>query len=288
MAGEKQTGEFRRVLLPEETGVPSLAAFGYAEGERAPLTVLEHRHRDKVELILCGSGMQAHSISGLPTTVYPGECLFIRPDEPHACLEEQPAKSKVFWIQIDLSAPDGILGVGGEEGKLLRETLCRFSSRRVPVSEGQLHRLGQAFRLFSAGNGIDRLRARAILLTELLELLHAPAIHQALTPDIDRAKQYILLHIKEQLDVDELLLVSGLSMAEFRTKFEAQVGMKPRAFINRIKIEQSKQELQRTDRSDIDIAYLYHFPTVSVYRSQFKKVTGMSVRKYRRSLKKGS
>lgn len=288
MFGEKDAAEFRQVLSCDDTGTPSLAAFGYARGRNAPLPVLEHRHRDKAELILCDAGMQMYSVNSRTGTLYAGECLFIRPNEEHACLHEQPGASRIFWMQLDLDTADGILGVCGEEGSLLRQTLYRFPNRRMEASEEIRRSVGRAYQLFCSGDAMDRVLARALLLGALLELLRAPALGQILTPEIDRAKQYILLHVREQIGLDELLAVSGLSMSEFRKRFEAQTGMKPRAFITRIKIEHSRQELRDPQRSDTDIAYLYHFPTVSLYRTQFKKVTGMSVRQYRRGLKRTS
>ena len=282
----KDTAEFRQVLSCEDTGTPSLTAFGYARGKSAPLPVLEHRHRDKAELILCDAGMQMYSVNGLTGTLYAGECLFVRPNEEHACLHEQPCASRIFWMQLDLDAADGILGACGGEGSLLRQTLYRFPNRRMTASEEVLRSVGRAYQLFCSGDVMDRVLARALLLGALLELLRAPALGQILTPEIDRAKQYILLHVREQIGLDELLAASGLGVREFRERFEAQTGMKPRAFITKVKIEHSRQALRDPLRSDTDIAYLYHFPTVSLYRTQFKKVMGMSVRQYRKGLKR--
>ena len=286
MPDDKNSGEFRRVLSPEETGVPALSVFGYAEGLSAPLPVLEHRHRGKLEFLVCAAGMQMHTASGVPFTVYPGEAFIIHPDEPHACLEQQPGPGKVFWFQIDLSARAGFLGLAGWDSDVLYDALASYRGRRVPVSEEILRGLGQAFHLFCSGNALERLRGRIAFLASLLGLLAAPPQNQAITPDIDRAKQYILRHIREPIDVDELLLQSGLSLADFRRKFESQIGCKPREYINRMKIEHARAEIADDRRSVADIAYRYHFPTAGIFRSQFKKAVGMSVAQYRRKVRK--
>lgn len=287
MSREKNPGEFRRVLSPEETGLPALSAFGYAEGSHAPLPVLEHRHRDKLEFLVCAAGMLQNTASDMPFTLYPGEAIIIHPDELHACLERQPAAGKVFWFQIELTPRADFLGLGGD-GELLRGILAAYRGRRVEVREEVLCSLGRAFQLLCDGSPLERLRGRIAFLEGLLELLAAPPQTQAVTPDIDRAKQYIYQHVREPIDVDELLLQSGLPLAEFRRKFESQLGCKLRDYINRVKVEHARVELADGRRSVTDVAYRYHFPTAGVLRAQFKRTMGVSIPQYRRQARRGA
>ena len=278
--------EYRRVLSPEESGIPCLPVFGCAEGRAAPLPVLEHRHSGKTECILVLEGMQRHLVNGEEETVYAGEGLIIRPEETHACFEKQDAAFKVIWFQVDMTGGPDFLGLSGEDARLLYEAFSAFSGRHIRVPETVLHKFGEAFSDLCEKALLKKLSGRLLFLQSLLKLLQSPAQTRSLTSDIDRAKQYIHLHVQERIDVDELLLESGLSIAEFRKKFEEQVGCPPRDYILHVKIQEAKEKIASTNQSIADIAYQYHFSSVGFFRVRFKQELGISASKYRRRMKK--
>lgn len=284
---EKGSGqEIRQALSGEELRVPALAAFGYAEGKTPPLPVLEHRHREKFEFIFCAEGMQSHVIHGQSGTAYSGEALIIRPDEEHACAEEQPGWSSVYWFQIDMTVHQNFLGLTGEDALTLYRTVEAFQERRVSLPEEGLLDFERAFYLLQGKDPLGKLEGRLRFISGLLRLLSAPSLRKAITPEIDRAKQYILLHIREAVDIDELLLASGLGMKDFRREFEEQIGCSVREYIIQMKIEKAKGEVANSNRSIADIAYRYHFSSPGFFRMRFKQETGMSIRQYRRKMKR--
>ena len=248
--------------------------------------MLEHRHSEKAECILVLEGMQRHIVNGEEETVYAGEGLMLRPEEEHACFPKQDTAFKVIWFQIDMTPRPDFLGVSGEDAQLLYEAVAGFSGRHVSLSESVLHKFEKAFMAFCGSNPLQKLAGRFLFLEGVLEFLQAPAQTLSLTADIDRVKRYIHLHVQDQIDVDELLMESGLSMAEFRQKFEEQVGCTPREYILHVKIQKAKESIASTNRSIADIAYQYHFSSVGFFRVRFKQETGISVAKYRRKMKK--
>lgn len=282
-------GEFRVVLSQEQSRIPALAVFGHASGAKAELPVIPHRHRGKFEFVLLLRGIQRFTASGVDYTVYAPSVFLTRPGEEHASVENVGEESEILWFQIDMQPHDDFsqndfLGLHGPAADELYDRLEHFDGRQLELDELLVDQFRESFLLLSEG---DRLRGHALFLYCLMTLLGGAAAVQALTPDIDRAKQYILLHIGEQIDQDELLLASGLSASDFRRKFEAQIGISPREYINQQKIERAKTDVARGKKSVAEIAFDYHFSSVNHFRLLFKKATGMSVSKYQKQAKKG-
>ena len=288
-APRPQRGEYRVVLTPEQSLIPALAVFGHAAGAKAELPVIPHRHRGKFEFVLLLRGIQRFTASGVDYTVYAPSVFLTQPGEEHASVENVDEGCEILWFQIDMQPHDSFsandfLGLHGPAADELYDRLGRFDGRQLELDELLAEQFCESFLLLSQG---DRLRGHALFLYCLTTLLDSAAAVQALSPDIDRAKQYILLHISEQIDQDELLLASGLSAADFRRKFEAQIGMPPREYINLQKIERAKTDVARGKKSIAEIAFDYHFSSVNHFRLLFKKATGMSVAKYQKRAKKG-
>lgn len=281
--------ERRVVLSPEQTQVPALAVFGYARGTRAELPVIAHRHREKFEFVLLLQGIQQYTASGVNYTVYAPGAFVTQPGEEHASAENMGGESEMLWFQIDMHPHDeftqnDFLGLAGKAADELYERLYHFDGRQFELDSKLASQFREAFLQLENG---DRLRGQMLFAYCLATLISSDAEVQALSPDIDRAKQYILIHIGEAIDQDELQLASGLSAGELRKKFEAQIGMSPREFINLQKIEHSKQDVARGKKSIAEIAFDYHFSSVNHFKLLFKKTTGVSVSKYRKLALKG-
>ncbi len=283
---EERNAGFRQVLKGAETGIDSLTIFGHAADALPVLPILEHRHRDKIEILVVRKGMRRVCASGVEYTLYGDQAFVVRADELHASLEVQPAFAEVLWFQADLSAKEGFLGLPEREAEILYTMLSSFSGRLLELQPELPGEFAKAFRLLCQKDPLALVEGHAVFVAAVVQLMRRGVSLQALSPDIDRAKQYILLHIKEAIDTDELLMESGLSIGEFRKKFASQIGCTPREYINRQKVEQAKNMLLHSGRSIADIAYEYHFSSASFFRMSFKKETGLSPEKYRKKMLK--
>jgi len=279
---EERASFFREVLTEEETGIPGLTVFGHAADLRPILPTMAHQHRNRFEILLLKRGLRRLSASGAEYTLYPGQAFLVRPNEEHKSLDEQPSRGEIYWFQLDMSVRSGLfLGLSPRESDALYRILSGFEGRLLELPERLLRRFEEAFFLLS-GEGLAPVEGHALFAGALCGLLSCQPSLELLTPDIDRAKQYILLHVKEVIDIDELLLASGLPLGEFREKFQSQIGCSPRDFINRCKIERASRMVACSSRSVADIAYAYHFSSAAVFKLLFKRQMGMSPGKYRR------
>lgn len=274
----------REVLTAGETGVPGLIVFGRAVDLRPVLPILEHQHTNKFEFVLTLRGMRRLEAGGDYYTLYPHHAFVIPPNGPHSSPEEQPALGEILWFQLDLTCRD-FLGLPAWEARELLRLLAGFRGRVLELPPALSEDFLQCFRLLQ-GDIPQRLEGRSLFVCSLIRLIQCRAPLEQPTPDIDRAKQYILLHVKEAIDLDELLLASGLTLEEFRREFQAQMGCTPRDYINRQKIRRACAAVANTRRSFADIAYEYHFSSASFFKLLFKRQTGMSPGRYRRTHRK--
>lgn len=96
------------------------------------------------------------------------------------------------------------------------------------------------------------------------------------------AVDYIRKNINKALSIDEIASVSYMSKQSFFRHFKNELGLTPNDFILNEKILKAKQLLKRDfARSIADIAYSLSFSSTSYFIQVFKKITGITPKKYR-------
>ncbi len=100
-----------------------------------------------------------------------------------------------------------------------------------------------------------------------------PAIQQA----IDHARA----HIAQDLDVDALASVAGLSRHHFSRLFAASEGMGPGEYLARLRLRQAVRLLQTTDTPIKNIAADCGFVDANYFAKSFRKAYGLSPRAFR-------
>lgn len=270
---------FRRVLTEQEHGLSGVPVFACAKGKEAVLPMIEHRHKDKYECVLLGEGTRILTAGGLPYTVYPENAFFTHPDEPHAADFASRHAGEMLWFQLSAQGP--FLGMGPEEQKFVRRLLSDCRARMFSVSPDVYAMFRESFRLLSRNGTASMLKGRALFTCALIALLESPAAVPVLSPEIDRAKLYILSHLQEGIDPDDLRNGSGLSRMEFEKRFMEQIGFVPKEYILRLKIEAAARDIAQGRHDFADIAFGYHFSSTAYFKTLFKRYMGVSPKQYR-------
>ena len=108
---------------------------------------------------------------------------------------------------------------------------------------------------------------------------------QALAPvKLRRVKNFIEAHLHEELDLQALADVAGLSRFHFSRAFQQTTGFSPYLFVTRTRIEQAKVALAETNTSIAAIARDHGYNSAAQFSSAFRKVTGVSPRAWRNEL----
>lgn len=116
-------------------------------------------------------------------------------------------------------------------------------------------------------------------LFEYTDVKHANVIH--------KATQYIRNHYAEKITLDSVAQEVYLSPAYFSRIFRQESGETFNAYLNAVRIEQSKKLLMDKSVRLIDISLMVGFDNQSYFTKVFKRNTGMSPLQYREKICKG-
>ncbi|WAF88248.1 GlxA family transcriptional regulator [Metapseudomonas otitidis] len=98
---------------------------------------------------------------------------------------------------------------------------------------------------------------------------------------IARAQRHVLEHLAEDLNVEALAGVAGLSSRHFARLFTREVGMTPTAFIHDARIDHARHLLESTDLPLKTIAFRSGFGSVRCMRELFTERLGLTPAQYR-------
>lgn len=98
---------------------------------------------------------------------------------------------------------------------------------------------------------------------------------------IDKARNYILDCLSEQVCPEDIAKHIGLSYTTFRRFFKNYTGFSPAAYILELKINKCKEWLTNSEFTSQEIAYLAGFENPDYFCTVFKRKTGMTPIEYR-------
>lgn len=98
---------------------------------------------------------------------------------------------------------------------------------------------------------------------------------------VEKAKQYILTHLEEELSIVSLAEMFYLSPSYFSRLFKKVNGEGCNEYIVRKRIDKSKYLLKETDIPIGEVAKISGYKNINYFSYAFKKYTGMSPAKYR-------
>ncbi len=106
-----------------------------------------------------------------------------------------------------------------------------------------------------------------------------------LTPrQLRRVFDYIDAHLHDELDLSTLAETTGLSAHHFGQAFKATTGLSPHRYVIEKRIERARALLQEGGKSIAEVAYAVGFSSQSHLTLNFRRVTGITPARFRRSL----
>jgi len=97
-----------------------------------------------------------------------------------------------------------------------------------------------------------------------------------------RATEYLASHMAEDVTLDALAGVAGLSTFHFARQFKQSTGLPPHAYLRRLRCGRAKDLLIATDLSITEIAAKVGYETPQAFARMFRAETGASPSDYRR------
>ena len=96
------------------------------------------------------------------------------------------------------------------------------------------------------------------------------------------ARDYLHASYHDNLTIDHLATVAGLSPYHFIRKFKAAFASTPHQYLRQIRLEKAQDLLLNSDYPITEICYAVGFQSPGSFSSIFQKKFGMSPRKYRK------
>jgi transcriptional regulator GlxA family with amidase domain len=99
--------------------------------------------------------------------------------------------------------------------------------------------------------------------------------------EVKKAQEYIEMNFKDKITVDELCDMFGVGRRTFERRFKKATNNTIVEYIQRVKIEAAKKQLEGGRKTVNEIMYEVGYTDTKAFRDVFKKVAGMSPIDYR-------
>lgn len=96
------------------------------------------------------------------------------------------------------------------------------------------------------------------------------------------AQHWLTQHFSVARPVDEMIKRSQLAERTFKRRFTNATGLAPLEYAQRLRIEDAKRRLERTDAAVEDISWRVGYEDPAFFRRLFKRTTGMAPGAYRK------
>jgi len=100
--------------------------------------------------------------------------------------------------------------------------------------------------------------------------------------DIESAQRWLREHFAVGNPVDEMIRRSRLAERTFKRRFTSATGLAPLAYVQRLRIEEAKRRLERTEASVDEISFQVGYEDAAFFRRLFKRTTGLTPGAYRK------
>ncbi|QDF99144.1 transcriptional regulator [Azoarcus sp. DD4] len=100
--------------------------------------------------------------------------------------------------------------------------------------------------------------------------------------EIRGAQQWLSEHFSVANPVEEVIKRSRLAERTFKRRFASATGLTPIAYVQRLRIEDAKRRLERTDVSIDEISWRVGYEDPAFFRRLFRRTTGLAPSAYRR------
>ncbi len=269
----------RTVLTQDELGIPGVRIFASLHPEKPVAPLVWHYHENAFEFSFVTQGNIIFNTRTKAYDVNGGHIHISFPNEVHASENTPLSSIRMYWMQIDTSDPSRFLFLDTDTANKLIASLNRLDKHIISTDNGEIRKIIEHAFHQCIGNGNPYLIAGYLVVFLNLLLDFASKSIDRITPDIRHALNEIDSKIGESISLEELAASSNLSVSQFKQKFSNVVGIPPRQYINRKKIEYSKQ-LLLSGMSITDIAMSLDFTSSSYYATVFKKYQACTPSEY--------
>ena len=198
--------------------------------------------------------------------------------------------------QCVMICPQSVNRYGGVNGQVYDEDSIRFAGpvadmmRKTGIIKDGVFEFGEARRLLPVIKLVSdpardsQINANIAFQKLLIDIYNENKLQNVVKSDVVLDK--LIETIKEQIDrwwtVSEMSDFCNLSNDQFRRVFFKRTGMLPKIYIDRLKIQKAGELLMSNRFKITEIAAQLGYVDQYHFSRRFKKITGLSPRKYRK------
>ena len=265
-----------RVTTPLD-GIP---LFEYCCIERAIKPISPRISENYIEILCFHRGIQIFTIENTELVVSGGEVLVVPAGLEYSTGHHPQYKSRYHRLQITKTS-SSLLGLTAEYSNILYDYLGSLNRLRYHGSDRLSSLLNDSFTHLASDETCVRLKGYGELIcffTSLESFLKISPPQP--TPDIYIAYQYINDHITEEISLQDLADLCGISLSYFKERFTSQIGVTPMYYINWRKIAFAKRMIAQ-DYSVTEVASMLNFTTPAYFSTVFKNYTARTPMQYK-------
>jgi AraC-like DNA-binding protein len=233
------------------------------------------------DLWFCWAGKGRMLLEDGEMPLFPGACVWMRPGRRYEAAQDPQARLGVNFIHFELlgAANESLSAVLSPPERLTTrdvEFVDQLQQRIINLSHepGGAHAAGLLLKGLLAALVTEQQRGGRLTGTELHhhELMHRIAARMRENPSAISS-------------LAELAREGGYSADHFSAVFAQVVGMRPQAYLIKVRLERAKQLLAETDLPIGQIADAVGIESPFFFSRQFRAKTGMTPSAYRRRLR---
>lgn len=260
-------------LSKEYLHVRGLELFGHAVISKAAEPLQMHTHSDCIEVVFVMRGEQNYYTEENCYPLVGGQGFFSGLNQPHKSGEDVQGVSEIYWLQLNLSTPDALLGYGPALSSELAARLLAIRKHVFRFDSGIASLLKRTFaRLLQEGCSPTTLTGLMYLLPLLLDALDRD---DRLENRLLQLDSYIDAHLDEAITAEVLSKTSGFSVSTINHRFKDYFGSTPAEYIHYKRIKRAKVLLLQSV-SVTEIAMQLGYGSSEYFSTVFKKFTGAS------------
>ncbi|OQP53758.1 GlxA family transcriptional regulator [Niastella populi] len=103
---------------------------------------------------------------------------------------------------------------------------------------------------------------------------------------IKQAQEFIEKNVMERISVEELAIKYAIGKRHFIRRFKKATNNTPIEYIQRVKIEAAKKQLENSRKNVNEVMYDVGYSDIKAFRTVFRKITGLSPIEYRNKYNK--
>jgi AraC-like DNA-binding protein len=262
-------GEYAKIWRADDIGDIELLHARYIDYSFA-----RHTHEGMAVGVI-EEGAESFYYRGAIHTAPAGQIVVFNPGEAHTGqgADEHGWRFRIFYLDATLlqRAAAELVGRPGDIPFFAQPTI---SDHKSAAMLRKLH--------MSLEEGGSTLERQSIFLCTFAHLVEMHADHRPVERTVGNersvvriVREYLENHYTENVSLEDIARVSGLSSYHLIRVFRSETGLPPHAYLEQVRINRARR-LLRNGASIADVAFLTGFTDQSHFSRHFKKMTGVT------------